>query len=166
MINSAQRYKKTRDAVHLSHHHISIVDGHLYRSSDTARIPSKYHPLKDGASFIAPSRRYLSVQGVQSSSGRWYEPLLLRGQSTIGLRYEPVVVCTRSTITSKPSHYESSPYSINKERRTLRQEGHPSMRSYTLREVQSTRASPPPSRHIYPRDNGDTREKASPSPAV
>ena len=37
------------------------------------------------------------------------------------------------------------------------------MRSYTLREVQSTRASPP-SRHIYPRDNGDTREKESPFP--
>ena len=143
MINSAQRYKKTRDAVHDSHHHISIVGEHLYRSSDTARIPSKYHPLKGGASFIAPSRRYQSVQAVQSSSGRWYEPLLLRGQSTIGLRYEPVVVCTRSTITSKPSHYESSPYSINKERRTLRQEGHLRMRSYTLREVQSTRVSSP-----------------------
>jgi len=59
------------------------MGGHLYKSSDTARIPSKYNPLKGGASFIAPSRRYLSVQGVQSSSGRWYEPLLLRGKALL-----------------------------------------------------------------------------------
>ena len=36
--------------MHDSHHHISIAGEHLYRSSDTARIPSKYHPLKGGAS--------------------------------------------------------------------------------------------------------------------
>ena len=35
------------------------------------------------------------------------------------------------------------------------------MRSYTLKEAQSTRASPP-SRHIRPRDNGDTHGKKNP----
>lgn len=39
------------------------------------------------------------------------------------------------------------------------------MRSYTLKEAKAQEPRTP-SRHIRPRDNVDTREKASPSPAV
>ena len=137
------------------------MGGHLYKSSDTARIPSKYNPLKGGASFIAPSRRYLSVQGMQSSNGRWYETLLLRGQSTIGLGYEPVVVCTRSTMTSKPSHYESSPYSINKRGEPF---GKKIPRERVATHSNRHKAQEPrtPSRHTRPSKNGDTHGKKNP----
>ncbi|EJU17359.1 hypothetical protein HMPREF1323_1228 [Porphyromonas sp. oral taxon 279 str. F0450] len=41
--------------MHDSLHLVQTLGGYLCRSSDTARIPSKYHPLKGGASFITPS---------------------------------------------------------------------------------------------------------------
>ena len=40
--------------------------------------------------------------------------ILVGGMNHYCSEYKAVVVCTRSTITSKPSPYESSLYSINK----------------------------------------------------